>query len=57
MLQWLQHRRMNARQQMLWTPRGAHLMLKVRFAVMNGTFEGDHVVAERRACRPYRRAE
>jgi hypothetical protein len=55
--QWLLHRRMNAQQQMRWTPRGAHLMLKVRCAVMNGTLERDHVVAERRACRPYRRAE
>jgi hypothetical protein len=27
---------MNAQQQMRWTPRGAHLMLKVRCAVMNG---------------------
>jgi len=56
-VQWLLHRRMNAQQQMRWTPRGAHLMLKVRCAVMNGTLERDHVVAERRACRPYRRAE
>jgi hypothetical protein len=55
--QWLLHRRKNAQQQMRWTPRGAHLMLKVRCAVMNGTLERDHAVAERRACRPYRRAE
>ena len=33
-VQWLLHRRMNAQQQMRWTPRGAHLMLKVRCAVM-----------------------
>ena len=55
-VQWLLHRRMNAQQQMRWTPRGAHLMLKVRCAVMNGTLEHDHAVAEARACRPYRRA-
>ncbi len=55
-VQWLLHRRMNAQQQMRWTPRGAHLMLKVRCAVMNGTLERDHAVAERRACRPFRRA-
>ncbi len=55
-VQWLLHRRINAQQQMRWTPRGAHLMLKVRCAVMNGTLERDHAVAERRACRPFRRA-
>ena len=55
-MQWLLHRRMNAQQQMRWTPRGAHLMLKVRCAVMNGTFEHDHAVAERRARRPFRPA-
>jgi len=55
-VQWLVHRRMNAQQQMRWTPRGAHLMLKVRCAVMNGTLEHDHAVAEGRACRPFRRA-
>jgi single-strand DNA-binding protein len=38
-VQWLLHRRMNAQQQMRWTPRGAHLMLKVRCAVVNGTLE------------------
>jgi hypothetical protein len=47
---------MNAQQQMRWTPRGAHLMLKVRCAVMNDTLERDHAVAERRVCRPFRRA-
>src|SRR3984957_8630388 len=36
-VQWLLHRRMNAQQQMRWTPRSAHLMLKVRCAVTNGT--------------------
>jgi hypothetical protein len=40
-VQWLLHRRMNAQQQMRWTPRGAHLMLKVRCAVVNGTLERD----------------
>jgi hypothetical protein len=47
-------RRMSAKQQMRWSPRGAHLMLKVRTAVMNATFERDHVAAERWANRPYR---
>jgi hypothetical protein len=55
-VQWLLHRRMNAQQQMRWSPRGAHLMLKVRCAVMNGTLEHDHVAAERGTCRPFRRA-
>ena len=55
-VQWLLHRRMNANQQMRWSPHGAHLMLKVRTAVMNGTFDKDHAAAEWRAKRPYRRA-
>ena len=55
-VQWLLHRRMNAQQQMRWTPHGAHLMLKVRCPVMNDTLERDHAVSERRACRPFRRA-
>ena len=55
-VQWLLHRRMNAQQQMRWTPRGAHLMLKVRCAVMNGTLQHDHAVAEAHARRPFRRA-
>ena len=46
---------MSAKQQMRWSPRGAHLMLKVRTAVINATFERDHVAAERWASRPYRR--
>ena len=54
-VQWLLHLRMNAQLQMRWTPRGAHLMLKVRWAVMNGTLERDHTVAEQRARRPFRR--
>jgi hypothetical protein len=33
-VQWLLHRRMNAQQQMRWSPRGAHLMLKVRTSVV-----------------------
>jgi hypothetical protein len=41
-VQWLLHRRMGARQQMRWSPRGAHLMLQVRTAIVNGTFEADH---------------
>ena len=34
-MQWLLHRRMGANQQMRWSPRGAHMMLKVRTAVAN----------------------
>jgi hypothetical protein len=48
-VQWLPHRRMNAQQQMRWSPRGAHLMLKVRTAVTNRTLERDH---RRRAMGP-----
>src|ERR1700682_6091626 len=55
-VQWLLHRRMNAHQQMRWSPRGAHLMLKVRCAVTNGTLEQDHAISEKSAHRPYRRA-
>ena len=55
-VQWLLHRRMNAQQQMRWSPRGAHLMLKVRCAVMNGTLEQDHAISEKSADRPYWRA-
>jgi hypothetical protein len=54
--QWLLHRRMNAKQPMRWSPRGAHLMLKVRTATANGTLERDHAAAERWARRPFRRA-
>jgi hypothetical protein len=53
--QWLAHRRMNARQQMRWPPRAAHLMLKVRTPAANGTLERDHAEAEFWACRPFRR--
>jgi hypothetical protein len=38
-VQWLLHRRMGGNQQMRWSPRGAHMMLKVRSAVANGTLE------------------
>jgi hypothetical protein len=55
-VQWLLHRRMNAQQQMRWSPRGAHLMLKVRTSVVNGTLSRDHAMAERWARRPFRRA-
>ena len=55
-VQWLLHRRMGANQQMRWSPHGAHLMLKVRTALANGTFDRDHAVAERWARRPFYRA-
>ena len=55
-VQWQLHRRMGANQQMRWAPRGAHMMLKVRTAVANGTLERDYAVAERWARRPFRRA-
>ena len=45
-----------ANQQMRWSPRGAHRMLKVRTAVANGTLAEDHAAAERWARRPFRRA-
>ena len=44
-VQRLPHRRMGANQHMRWSPRGAHRMLKVRTAVMNGTLAADHVAA------------
>ena len=55
-VQWLLHRRMGANQQMRWTPRGAHCMLKVRTAVANDTLAEDHAAAERWARRPFRPA-
>jgi hypothetical protein len=55
-VQWLLHRRMGANQQMRWSPRGAHWMLKVRTAVANSTLAEDHVAAERWARRPFRPA-
>jgi hypothetical protein len=47
---------MAAQQQMRWPPCGAHLILKVRTSVMNGTFASDHALAERWARRPFRHA-
>ncbi len=55
-VQWLLHRRMGANQQMRWSPRGAHRMLKVRTAVANGTLAEDLVAAEPWAHRPFRPA-
>jgi hypothetical protein len=55
-VQWLLHRRMGANQQMRWSPRGAHRMLKVRTAVANGSLADDHIAAERWARRPFRSA-
>jgi hypothetical protein len=55
-VQWLLHRRMGANQQMRWSPRGAHRMLKVRTAVANGTLADDHAAAEPWARRPFRPA-
>jgi hypothetical protein len=46
-VQWLLHRRMGAQQQMRWSPRGAHLMLQVRTAIVNGTFNEDHGTVSR----------
>ena len=37
---------MSGKQQMRWSPRGAHLMLKVRTTVMKATFERDHLVSD-----------
>ena len=53
-VQWLLHRRMGGNQQMRWLPRGAHMMLRVRTAVANGTLEQDFPTAERWARRPFR---
>jgi hypothetical protein len=55
-VQWLLHHRMGANQQMRWSPRGAHLMLRVRTAVANGLYDQDYDVAERWARRPFSRA-
>ena len=41
-VQWLLHRRMGAQQHMRWSPRGAHLMLQVRTAIVNATLDTDH---------------
>jgi hypothetical protein len=55
-VQWLLHRRMEASQQMRWSPRGAHRMLKVRTAVASGTLAEDRAAAECWARRPFRPA-
>jgi hypothetical protein len=55
-VQWLLHRRMGASQQMCWSPRGAHLMLKVRTSVVNDNFEEECRIAERWARRPFHKA-
>jgi hypothetical protein len=39
--QWLLHRRMNAQQQIRWSPQGTHLMRKVRTSVVNDTLDRD----------------
>ena len=53
----LLHRRMTAKQQMRWSPRGAHFMLKVRMSVMNETFERDHIdLAQSTRCEQRRAA-
>jgi hypothetical protein len=56
MVQWLLHRRMGANQQMRWSPRGAHLMLKVRTSVVNGTFDKNLAAAERWVRRLFHKA-
>lgn len=55
----LLHRRMTAKQQMEWSPRGARFMFQVRTAVMNGSFERDPIafgkstrLQWRAGCRP-----
>jgi hypothetical protein len=55
-VQWQLHRRMGANQQMCGSPRGAHMMLKIRTAVAKGTVEQDFATAERWARRSFRRA-
>jgi hypothetical protein len=51
------HRRMTAKQQMRWSPRGAHFMLKVRTSIMNGTFERHHIdLAQSTRCQQRRAA-
>jgi hypothetical protein len=44
----LVNRRMNKSQQMRWSPRGAHLLLLVRAAVLNGEFDERRANAETR---------
>jgi len=52
----LLHRCMGSNLQMHWSPRGAHRMLKVRTALMNGTRASDHAAAVPFARRPRLRA-
>ena len=52
----LLHRRMTAKQQKRWSPRGAHFMLKVQTSVMNGTFERDQIDVAQSTRGPRRRA-
>jgi transposase len=47
---------MNAQQHMGWSLRGAHLTLKVRTSIVNGTLDRDYAVAEHWARRPFLRA-
>jgi hypothetical protein len=47
---------MGANQQLRWSPRGAHLMLKVRTSVANDNFETECRIAERWAHRPFQKA-
>ena len=51
-VQWLPHPRMTAEYQTRWSPKAAHLMLKVRCAVMNGALERDHPSPKRRLIVP-----
>lgn len=44
---WWPHRLIGANQQIRWSPRGRHRMLKVRTAVANGTLTDIHVAVER----------
>jgi len=55
-VQRLLHRRMGANQPMRWSPCGAHRMLKVQTAVMNGSLASEHTAAEPYARRPFHHA-
>jgi hypothetical protein len=48
----LLHRRMTAKQQMRWSPRGAHFMLKVQTAVMNDQDFVDQIQSSVRSAVP-----
>jgi hypothetical protein len=56
MVQWLPHRRMGANQQMRWSPRSAHRMLKARTTAAYGTLDEGDVTVEPWARRPLRLA-